>query len=288
MAAVSFSEAAQLLGHRSRSSLYRLKADGRLSDYLRPGGKGGALLLETHPDGRRPLTEWVPGVLGPQSPVLLERPTAAEQQRARDLAERRRWEAVAAALSDALADQGLALALAHDEAAALTAALPGVLAAVMGPEGLALLGVAIGEPDPQGPAADPLASVDGSEPFWGEYGRLAAADEPPLSPDEAEEHAALMAWHLAQCPDPADPLPQGARFWLWEVEYQARQARACVAAGARWDAAAWDEASARSLLEDLPCPATAAELGRLLAAGRVPAQLLPEVEAALAQQAAAA
>jgi hypothetical protein len=285
MAAVSFSEAAQLLGHRSRSTLYRMRDDGRLAGYLRPGGKGGAQLLETHPEGRRPLAEWVPGVLGPQSPVLLERPAADREQRARELEQCQRWERVAGGLSDALAAQGLALSLTRQEAQALTDALPGVLAEVMGPEGLQLLGV---EPAPLEPAADPLASVDGSPPFWSEYGRIAAADEPPLSPDEAEEHAALMAWHLAQCPDPSEPLPQGARFWLWEVEHQARNARACVAAGARWDAAAWDQASARALLEDLPCPAAAAELERLLAAGRVPEQLLAEVEAALAQQAAAA
>ena len=51
MVALSFKDAAAALGFRSRSTLYRLREDGRLADYLRPGGRGGALLLETDPPG---------------------------------------------------------------------------------------------------------------------------------------------------------------------------------------------------------------------------------------------
>lgn len=63
MPAVTFSEAAAALGHKSRSWLYRARDDGRLSGYLRPGGKGGAQLLELEPEGLPPLREWVPEVL---------------------------------------------------------------------------------------------------------------------------------------------------------------------------------------------------------------------------------
>lgn len=63
MPAVTFSEAAAALGHKSRSWLYRARDDGRLSGYLRPGGKGGAQLLELEPEGLPTLREWVGAVL---------------------------------------------------------------------------------------------------------------------------------------------------------------------------------------------------------------------------------
>ena len=59
MAVLSFQDAAAALGFKSRSTLYRLRDDGRLSDYLRPGGKGGANLLEAAPPGLPTLTEHV-------------------------------------------------------------------------------------------------------------------------------------------------------------------------------------------------------------------------------------
>lgn len=67
MPAVTFSEAAAALGHKSRSWLYRARDDGRLSGYLRPGGKGGAQLLELEPEGLPTLREWVAGVLRVQA-----------------------------------------------------------------------------------------------------------------------------------------------------------------------------------------------------------------------------
>lgn len=74
MPAVSFSEAAAALGHRSRSSLYRMRDDGRLSDYLRPGGRGGAALLELEPEGLPTLREWVRDTLQPQAQAVTAAP----------------------------------------------------------------------------------------------------------------------------------------------------------------------------------------------------------------------
>jgi hypothetical protein len=62
MALVSFGEAAQLCGHRSRSTLYNLRNDGRLEGYLAPGPRGKPW-LETHPPGREPLVSYVVSVV---------------------------------------------------------------------------------------------------------------------------------------------------------------------------------------------------------------------------------
>jgi len=281
MAAVSFSEAAKVCGHRSRSTLYRMRDDGRLAGYLRPGGKNGAQLLELHPEGRPSLVDWCSVVVGPQSPTgPLSRSAADLQERRRELEQRRRWEAVAGGLTDALLAQGLALSLTRQEAQALTDALPGVLAEVMGAEGLELLGVAIGGP----PApADPLAAADGGEAFWAEWGRIAGPDEPPLSDAQFWANVLPMLGGMW-----AGSLPIATPQDLAELSYQLRDVEAAVEAGARWDAGRWAVANVRNLLECLPCDVSAAELLELLEAGEVPPALLPEVEAALAQQAAAA
>ena len=55
MAAVTFAEAARRLGHRSRSTLYRLKAEQRLDHYLVEGPSGSQLLELTPPE--RPTLE---------------------------------------------------------------------------------------------------------------------------------------------------------------------------------------------------------------------------------------
>ena len=210
MSPVTFGDAAAHLGHKSRSTLYRLKRDGFLSDYLRPGGKGGAQLLELTPAGLPTLRDYCQGILLARVDSPLWRPE---------------------------------------------------------PEP---------EPEPPEPPDDPMA-------YWREWGRVAGPDDPPLSEDEAEEHAALMAWHLAaDSPIPQRPAPDRFRHWMWEVEYQAAEARRDVAEGARFDQARWDAANVRSLLADLPCELTAAILRELLEAGRVPAELLERVRAALA------
>jgi hypothetical protein len=74
MAAVTFGDAAAVLGHRSRSSLYRLRKAGFLADYLREGGKGGAQLLELEPDGVLPLREYCRGILRARVDSPLWRP----------------------------------------------------------------------------------------------------------------------------------------------------------------------------------------------------------------------
>ena len=210
MPAVTFGDAAAHLGHKSRSTLYRLKRDGFLADYLRPGGKGGAQLLELTPEGLPTLRDYCRGILLARidSPLWLAEPEP--------------------------------------------------------------------EPPPPAPANDPMA-------FWREWGRVASPADPPLSEDEAEEHAALIAWHLAaDIPIPQRPAPDRFRFWMWEVEYQAAEARRDVEEGARFDQARWDAANVRSLLADLPCELTAANLRGQLEAGRVPAELVEGVRDALA------
>ena len=94
MAAVTFAEAARRLGHRSRSSLYRLKAEHRLDHYL-VEGPNRSQLLEMTPAERPTLESYLAAVLDPgRGPQASRR----EQRSQRD----RRWELVAATLSAAL------------------------------------------------------------------------------------------------------------------------------------------------------------------------------------------
>lgn len=206
MAAVTFGDAAAVLGHRSRSSLYRLRKAGFLADYLREGGKGGAQLLELEPEGLPPLREYCKGILRARVDSPLWRPELEP------------------------------------------------------------------EPPPPAPPADPLA-------FWREWGRVAAPDDPPLTNDEVEENAALIVWHMVE--PAAKPAPGCFRYWLWEVEHQAAEARHDVSLGARFDPDRWDATNVRHLLEDLPCDAAETALRDLLEAGQVPAELLPQVRQAL-------
>lgn len=207
MPAVTFGDAAAHLGHKSRSTLYRLKRDGFLADYLRPGGKGGAQLLELMPEGLPTLREHCRGIL-----------------------------------------------LARADSPLWRAEL---------------------EPEPPAPPADPLA-------FWRHWGRVAGPADPPLSADEAAEHAALMVVALLGPSGPRELPPAGAADWLREVGYQLAEARQDVAAGARFDQARWDAANARLLLDELPCELAAADLREQLEAGRVPAELVGRVREALA------
>ena len=64
---VTFSQAAQLLGFKSRSTLYRLK-DAELSRYLRPPARaGGAQMLELEPIGLPSLRDWMNTILQSQA-----------------------------------------------------------------------------------------------------------------------------------------------------------------------------------------------------------------------------
>lgn len=134
------------------------------------------------------------------------------------------------------------------------------------------------------PPAPPPRDPD--EEFWAEFGRWDAA-APELPREEFWANVAAMAGHLLGGPweslTGADAL---------ELAYQLQACAAAVARGARWDRARWDAGSARLLLDDIevdPTDSAAAEaLDQQLAAGRVPADLLVEVSAALARAAAAA
>lgn len=86
MAVVSFADAAAHLGHKSRSTLYRLKREGQLVDYLRPGGKGGADQLELAPPDLPTLRQHLRTVLRLQhnSPTL--RADQANRKKAQQLA----------------------------------------------------------------------------------------------------------------------------------------------------------------------------------------------------------
>lgn len=67
MPAVTFTAAAAALGFKSRSTLYRLRDEGRLSDYLRPpASPGQAERLETAPRGLPTLRERVCQCVRPQ------------------------------------------------------------------------------------------------------------------------------------------------------------------------------------------------------------------------------
>ena len=67
MPVVSFSEAAKVLGFKSRSTLYRLK-NSDLARYLRPPVRpGGADRLELDPEGLPSLREWLDAILQAQA-----------------------------------------------------------------------------------------------------------------------------------------------------------------------------------------------------------------------------
>jgi hypothetical protein len=96
MPAVSFAEAARRLGHRSRSTLYRLKADCRLEPYL-VQGPDGSQLVELTPEEKPSLEAYLSAILDPGRG---RRPERGMGRRPSD----RRWELVAATLSKALAE----------------------------------------------------------------------------------------------------------------------------------------------------------------------------------------
>jgi hypothetical protein len=77
MAVVSFSEAAKVLGMKSRSTLYRLR-DSELARYVRPPAHpGGAMRLELAPDGLPSLRDWLDAILQAQAKTPAEIPALA-------------------------------------------------------------------------------------------------------------------------------------------------------------------------------------------------------------------
>ena len=77
MAVVSFTEAARLLGFKSRSTLYRLR-DSELARYVRPPAHpGGAMRLELAPDGLPSLKAWLETILQAQAKTDAEIPPLA-------------------------------------------------------------------------------------------------------------------------------------------------------------------------------------------------------------------
>jgi len=114
MPAVSFSDAAAYLGHSSRSTLYQLRDENLLSDYLRPGGRGGSQLLELSPPDLPSLRQHV------ERSVRLQINAAGPRKIDHSSRGRvdRRWGVVAGLLGQALADVG-GLTLTAAEAAAV-------------------------------------------------------------------------------------------------------------------------------------------------------------------------
>ena len=270
MAIVTFSEAATVLGFKSRSTLYRLRDQGDLASYLRPpASTGGAPRLELEPPGLPPLRLHVERNVRPQ---------VNNMQRHTRVRIDPRWEEVAASLTNALAEAG-GLQLAAAEAKAIAAALPEALADGFGESGLELLRAALVKAGcwragvPAGP--DP----DADRAWWSEWGRW--EPEQPLDPDEQEfwQHVAQMvAGMMAPSLEITGPNAD-------ELFYQLRSAIDSVCAGGRFDQERWDAATARMFLSELACDPTdadaAGELAKLLEAGQLGPELQAEAAAAL-------
>ena len=279
MPAVTLSEAAQALGFKSRSTLYRLRDAGDLTDYLRPpSSPGGAQLLELEPRGLPPLREAV---------ARLIRPQANNCERYRRPRIDLRWGTVAGVLTEALAGCG-GLALCDAEAQAIAAALPQALGDAFGAQGLELLRVGLadagcwraGPRTPLNPEAEPE--------WWREWGRWEPDSEPLENGPFWESVGGIAGGMMGP---PFHGMSGGTAVELFR---QMQDAIDEVGRGARWDAARWDAASARTLLLDDDevaageCPHSLPELQRLAAGGLLPPDLQAAADAALAAYAAQA
>jgi hypothetical protein len=270
MPAVTLSEAAKVCGFKSRSTLYRLRDAGDLSDYLRPpSSPGGAQLLELEPRGLPPLREAVARLIRPQ----INNPERHHRARTDP-----RWGLVAGVLSEALADRG-GLSLCDAEAQAIAAALPAALGEAFGADGLESLRLALadlgcwlaGPGTPEHPEAE--------REWWNEWGRWEPGE--PLEDGPFWANVGPIAGGMMGGIFHGMSGPTAA-----ELHHQMRDAIAEVGRGARWDPARWDAASARSLLEDPDvsgglCPHSLPELQRLAAGGLLPPDLQAAANAAL-------
>jgi len=271
----SFSEAARVLGFKSRSTLFRLKDAGDLVDYLRPpSGPGGAPLLELTPRNLPPLREHVARLIRPQvnNPERHRRPRTDA-----------RWGVVAGRLTEALAGCG-GLSLCDVEAEAIAAALVPAIGEAFGFDGLELLRLALVDQGcwPAGPGRPFNAEAEAE--WWSEWGRW--------EPGEELEEGPFWA-HVG----PITGGMMGGIFWgmsggtARELHHQLLEAVAEVGRGARFDAIRWDTESAKSLLDDGDvaageCPASLPELERLNDRGLLPPDLQGRMAAALAAYAA--
>lgn len=294
MPAVSFSDAAAHLGHSSRSTLYRLRDESRLTAYLRPGGRGGSQLLELSPPDLPTLRQHVERTVRPQINAAGPRKIDHSSRGRID----RRWGEVAGLLSDALADVG-GLSLTGPEAAAIAEALPAAVCEVFGAAGASQLREALAEAVGALPAfaGEPIAApaaADGDPlAFYRDYGWVDPFAEPLRGEPYWLEVAAWVNALLGRGPA-ADPLADGSappEPYSWqeiaEISNQAADAGAAVDAGVRFDLARWDGATVREiLLPDLPGdPEVTAELRLRLELGRIPEELRAEVVEALAAHA---
>jgi hypothetical protein len=273
MTTATFSEAARALGFRSRSTLFRLKDSGDLSEYLRPpASPGGAQLLELTPPGRPPLAEHVNRLIRPQ---------ANNCERYRRPRIDQRWGVVAGLLSEALTDHG-ALSLCDSEAQAIAAALPAAMGEAFGAQGLELLRVGladagygwrVGDGTPDNPEAEPE--------WWREWGRWEPDSEPLENGPFWESVGGIAGGMMGP---PFHGMSGGTAVELFR---QMQDAIDEVGRGARWDPARWDAASARTLLLDDDevaageCSSSRPELERLAAGGLLPPDLQAAAAAAL-------
>ena len=270
MAIVSFSDAAAALGFKSRSTLYRLRDQGDLAAYLRPpASTGGAQRLELEPRGLPPLRLHVERNVRPQ---------ANNCERYRQPRTDPRWGVVAGVLSEALADHG-ALSLCDAEAEAIAAALPDALAEGFGDGGLELLRLALADRGCWLAGPGTPTNPEAEREWWAEWGRW----EPgaPLEDGPFWDSVAGIAGGMMGPPFHGMSGPAAAELHrqMWEAIDE-------VGRGARWDAARWDAASARSLLDDSEvmggeCAASLPELQRLAAGGLLPPDLQALADAAL-------
>jgi len=271
----SFSEAARVLGFKSRSTLFRLKDAGDLVDYLRPpSGPGGAPLLELAPRNLPPLREHVSRLIRPQinNPERHRRPRTDA-----------RWGVVAGRLTEALAGCG-GLSLCDVEAQAIAAALVPAIGEAFGFDGLELLRLALVDQGCwlAGPGRPFNAAAEAE--WWNERGRW----EPGQDLDDEAFWAHVGPITGGMMGPPFEGM--GGRT-ARELHHQLLEAIAAVERGARFDPIRWDTESARSLLDDDEvalgeCPASLPELERLNDRGLLPPDLQGRMAAALAAYAA--
>ncbi len=275
MPTASFSEAAKVLGFKSRSTLYRLRDQGDLAAYLRPpASPGGAQLLELTPRNLPPLREAV---------ARLIRPQANNPERHRRPRTDARWGVVAGRLTEALAGCG-GLSLCDAEAEAIAAALVPAIGEAFGFDGLELLRLALVDQGCWLAGPGRPFNEEKEREWWSEWGHWEPGEELEEGP----------FWENV---GPITGGMMGGIFWgmtgptARELHHQLMESIGEVERGARWDPIRWDTESARSLLDDEDVAAgessnSLPELQRLNDRGLLPPDLQGRMDAALAAYAA--